>query len=162
MGAVILSLTAWITIPFAVPFTMQTFGVAFVLFALGGKRGTLSVVVYIALGLLGVPVFSGFNSGFGAILGATGGYIIGFALWGCLYLALESFFTKRRIIGIAVSFAGLAASYALGTAWYAVWLGEESAFSIFVLCVLPYIIPDVVKILLAYVVSVRVKKAIGD
>ncbi len=162
MGAVIVSLTAWITVPFAVPFTMQTFGVAFVLFAFGGKRGTFSVAVYIALGLIGIPVFSGFNSGWGVILGATGGYIIGFAVWGCLYLALESFFSEKRIIGIAASLVGLAASYALGTAWYYLWLGENSVWSVFALCVLPYIIPDVIKILLAYAVSVRVKKALGD
>ncbi len=160
MGAVILSLTAWITLPFAVPFTMQTFGVAFVLFAFGGKRGTLSVAVYIALGLIGIPVFSGFNSGVGVILGATGGYIIGFAVWGYLYLASESFFSKKRINGIVVSFVGLATSYALGTAWYFLWLGENSVWSALALCVLPYIVPDIIKILFAYVVSVRVKKVL--
>lgn len=159
MGAVILAVTAWVTIPFAVPFTMQTFGVALVMFVLGGKRGTLSVLVYIALGAIGIPVFSGFNSGLGVLLGATGGYVLGFVAWGCLYLALESFFIKKRVLGIALSFFCLVACYALGTAWYAVFYGENSVMSALTICVFPYVIPDIIKIVVAYAVSVRVNKA---
>ena len=162
LGAVILVLTAWISVPFAVPFTLQTFGVAFVLFALGGKRGLLSIVVYIALGAIGIPVFSGFNSGFGALFGATGGYVVGFALWGCLYFALESFFVKKQIAGLAISFGGLIASYALGTLWYVVLLGGNSFLSALSLCVFPYIIPDVIKIILAYAAASRVRKALDN
>lgn len=162
VGAVLLCITAWITIPFAVPFTLQTFGVAFVLFAFGGKRGALAIAVYISLGLIGVPVFSGFNSGFGVFLGATGGYIIGFVLWGCLYLALESLFLRKYIVGIAVQLFGLMASYALGTVWYAVWCGSESLWASLAVCVFPYVIPDVIKIILAYAVARRVKRALGN
>lgn len=162
MGAVILAVTAWITIPFAVPFTMQTFGVALIMFVLGGKRGTFSVLVYIALGAIGIPVFSGFNSGLGTLLGVTGGYILGFIAWGCLYLALESFFIKKRISGVALSVLCLAACYTFGTLWYAVFYGENSVLSALTLCVFPYIIPDIIKIVVAYAVSVRVNKSLRN
>ena len=78
LGAVIIAVCSWISIPTVVPFTLQTFAVFSVLGLLGGKRGTISVLIYILLGAVGVPVFAGFSGGFGVILGPTGGYIIGF------------------------------------------------------------------------------------
>ena len=67
-----------------VPFTLQTFGVFMAVGVLGGKRGTLAVLVYILLGVVGVPVFAGFSGGIGVLLNTTGGYIVGF-----LFSALE-------------------------------------------------------------------------
>ena len=78
LGAVLIALCSWITVPAAVPFTMQTFAVFFILSALGGKQGTVTILVYIALGAVGVPVFSQFGAGPGVLLGNTGGYILGF------------------------------------------------------------------------------------
>ena len=80
LGAVIIAVCSWISIPTVVPFTLQTFAVFSVLGLLGGKRGTISVLIYILLGAVGVPVFAGFSGGFGVILGPTGGYIVGFLL----------------------------------------------------------------------------------
>ena len=71
--AVVLCICSWITVPFAVPFTMQTFAVFCSLLLLGGKLGTLSIGVYILLGMVGLPVFSGFRGGIGHIIGPTGG-----------------------------------------------------------------------------------------
>lgn len=82
MGAVIIALCAWISIPAAVPFTLQTFGIFLVLAVLGARQGSAAVIVYILLGLVGLPVFAGFSGGPGALLGPTGGYIVGFALIG--------------------------------------------------------------------------------
>ena len=76
--AVIMAICSWISIPAAVPFTLQTFGVFIAVGILGGKRGTLSVLVFILLGAIGVPVFAGFSGGIGVLAGTTGGYIIGF------------------------------------------------------------------------------------
>ena len=78
MGAVMLAICSWISVPTAVPFTMQTFGLFFILDVLGGKRATGAVFVYILLGAAGLPVFAGFTGGVGVLAGATGGYIIGF------------------------------------------------------------------------------------
>ena len=83
--AVLMAVCAWISIPFAVPFTLQTFAVFAALAILGGRRGTLSVVVYLLLGAVGLPVFAGFKGGLAALLGTTGGYILGFLLTALLY-----------------------------------------------------------------------------
>ena len=82
LGAVLIAVCSWISIPTAVPFTMQTFAVFFVLLALGGRRGTCSILVYILLGAAGMPVFSNFSAARRRPVGATGGYIAGFLLTG--------------------------------------------------------------------------------
>jgi hypothetical protein len=77
--AAVMTVCAQIQIPFGeVPFTLQTLGVFIAASLLGWKRGTLSVIVYVLLGLAGVPVFAGFSGGIGVLFGPTGGYIIGF------------------------------------------------------------------------------------
>ena len=75
--AVVLAVCSWISIPTAIPFTMQTFGVFCVLLILGGKRGTIAIVVFLLLGAIGLPVFAGFTGGIGIILGTTGGCFSG-------------------------------------------------------------------------------------
>ena len=81
----VMAICSWVSIPSAVPFTLQTFAVFCALCLLGGKRGTIAILVYIALGAIGLPVFSGFSGGIGILLGTTGGYIWGFLLTGLLY-----------------------------------------------------------------------------
>ena len=88
--AAILAVSAWLTVPGEVPFTLQTFGVFAALGLLGGKRGTIAIALYLVLGAVGLPVFSGFRGGFGVLLGTTGGYIFGFLLSGLLYWALTA------------------------------------------------------------------------
>ena len=73
----LMAVCAWITIPFAVPFTMQTFAVMLAAAVLGTRRALLSLILYLALGTVGIPVFSGFTGGFGVLAGPTGGYLIG-------------------------------------------------------------------------------------
>ena len=74
--AAVVAVCSWISIPAQVPFTLQTFGVFMAVGVLGGKRGTMAVLVYVLLGAVGVPVFAGFSGGIGALLGNSGGYII--------------------------------------------------------------------------------------
>ena len=85
--AALMAICSWISIPTTVPFTLQTFAVFVAAGLLGGKRGTIAVLVYILLGAVGLPVFAGFTGGVGILLGSTGGYIIGFlgsalVMWG--------------------------------------------------------------------------------
>ena len=75
---VIIALCSYITIPVVIPFTLQTLGIFLALELLGGKKGTFCVLLYILLGAVGVPVFSGFRGGLGVLLSNTGGYIMGF------------------------------------------------------------------------------------
>ena len=89
--AAIIAVCSWIQIPMTVPFTMQTFAVFCALATLGGKGGTISVLIYIVLGAVGVPVFAGFTGGVGILFGTTGGYIIGFLFTGLLYWLITHF-----------------------------------------------------------------------
>ena len=73
LGVVLITVCSWISIPMAVPFTLQTFAVFTVCGMLGGRRGTISVLIYILLGLLGIPVFSGFMGGAGVLFGLLTG-----------------------------------------------------------------------------------------
>lgn len=72
--AVLIAICSWISIPMTVPFTLQTFAVFLAVGVLGGKRGSLAVLIYILLGAVGIPVFAGFSGGIGVLLGNTGGY----------------------------------------------------------------------------------------
>lgn len=164
VGAALLAVCAWISIPLTVPFTMQTFGVFFVLSALGGKRGTCSILVYILLGAIGVPVFAQFSSGLGILLGNTGGYILGFLLTGAIYNVMTKLLGEKLPVRIAALVLGLAVCYAFGTAWFmylytkangAVTLGTVLSW-----CVIPFVIPDLVKLALAVVISLRLKPVI--
>ena len=76
--AALLAICSWISIPTTIPFTLQTMGVFLAVGLLGGKRGTISILLYLLIGAVGVPVFSGFKGGIGALAGPTGGYLIGF------------------------------------------------------------------------------------
>ena len=160
--AVLIAICSWISIPLTVPITLQTFGVFMAVGVLGGKRGTLAVLVYILLGAIGIPVFSGFTGGIGIILNTTGGYIVGFlfsalAMWG-----IESLFGRKPIVRIISMVVGLLICYALGTAWFmVVYLrstGTVSLMTVLGWCVFPFIIPDLVKIALAFILSDRLRR----
>ena len=71
--AALLAICSWISIPTTIPFTLQTMGVFLAVGLLGGKRGTISILLYLLIGAVGVPVFSGFKGGIGALAGPTGG-----------------------------------------------------------------------------------------
>lgn len=93
--AVIIAVCSWISVPMVVPFTLQTFGVFCAVGLLGGKRGTLSVLIYVLLGAVGVPVFAGFSSGIGTLFGVTGGYIMGFIFTALIYWLITAIFGKK-------------------------------------------------------------------
>lgn len=115
--AVFLAICSWIAIPFATPMTLQTFGVFFVLFYAGGKKGLASIALYISLGIIGLPVFAGFRGGFGVLFEHSGGYIIGFLAAGCLYFAAEAIFPKamqKAFLKYFVAAIGLLTCHALG------------------------------------------------
>ena len=158
-GAALIAVCSWISIPTAIPFTMQTFAVFLLMLVLGGKRGTSAVLVYLLLGAAGLPVFSGFTGGIGILLGNTGGYLAGFLLLGVVYMIAERLFGEKLQIKTSALLTGLAVCYAFGTAWFmlvytkangAVGLGTVLGW-----CVLPFILPDLVKLALALALSRR-------
>lgn len=161
----IIAVCSQIMIPLTVPFTMQTFAVFCALGILGGKWGTVSVLLYILLGAVGVPVFAEFTGGLGIILGTTGGYIVGFLLSALAYWGITKLFGNGVFVMAAAMAAGLLLCYAFGTVWFmAVYARDNGAVGLATalsLCVFPFIIPDAVKISLAILISRRVSKYAG-
>ena len=154
--AALIAICAWISIPSAIPFTMQTFGLFAALGILGGRRGTLAILVYLLLGLIGIPVFAGFRGGFGVLAGITGGYLIGFLLAALCYWLITRKRSGTLIMAIGM-IAGLLVDYAFGTAWFMLFyaraygaIGLSAALS---MCVIPFIIPDCIKLALAITAS---------
>ncbi|MCI6553286.1 MAG: biotin transporter BioY [Lachnospiraceae bacterium] len=159
MFAVIMAVCSWISIPAMVPFTLQTFGVFLAVGTLGGKRGSLAVLIYLLLGAVGLPVFSGFAGGLGYMMGSTGGYIIGFLLSALAMWTMERLLGKRKWV-LALSMGlGLLVCYIFGTLWFMLVYtrnsGEIGLWTALVWCVFPFIIPDVIKIGLAFTVCRR-------
>ncbi len=162
--SVIIAVCSWISIPSAVPFTMQTFAVFAAIGILGGKRGTLSILVYLLLGAIGVPVFAGFSSGLAYLFGTTGGYILGFFFSALIMWLIEKKFGNKTPVLLISMLIGLIACYALGTAWfifiYTRKNGTITLFSTLTMCVFPFIIPDCIKIFLALLISKKLSPAL--
>ena len=150
--AAMLAVCAWICIPLGdTVLTLQTFGVFLALLLLGGKWGSLSIFLYLLLGAAGLPVFSGFRGGLGAILGVTGGFLWGFLAMGLVYWLLARFGKFPALL------AGLAVCYGCGCLWFSVYAGGGLGF-ILLRCVVPYLLPDALKLWLAFSLSKRLKK----
>lgn len=161
MFSAIITICAQIQIPATVPFTLQTFGVFVAAGLLGFKRGTLSVIIYLLLGLIGVPVFSGFKGGAGVLFGTTGGYIIGFVFIAVIVgLFKDKFGVNLWALTISMTL-GLLVCYIFGTVWFYIISNSNmqmSLFTILSLCVFPFIPFDVLKIIAAVVFVNRIEK----
>ena len=157
--AVLIAVCAWISIPAPVPFTLQTFGIFAALTLLGGRRGCYAVAVYLLLGLVGLPVFSGVQGGPGVLLGTTGGYILGFLASALLYWGMTARLGDRPAVTAAAMVLGLLVCYAFGTAWflvaYARAAGPIGLWAALGMCVFPFVVPDLVKLALAWMLSRR-------
>lgn len=160
--AAVISVCSWIAIPTTVPFTMQTFAVFLAAGLLGARRSCAAIILYIFLAVVGMPVLSGFRGGVGALLGPTGGYVLGF-----LFIALIAGYASDRfgtgVLPLTVSMAlGMLVCYAFGTAWFIrVYAQDSGAIGLsaaLTMCVIPYIIPDAVKLTLAVIITRRLKR----
>ena len=156
----VLTVCAWLSVPLGdMVITLQTFGIFLTLGLLGGKRGCITILVYLLLGAVGAPVFSGFRGGMGALLGTTGGYIFGFMLTALAYWLLTSCKDTPHI-RLTAMVLGLLLCYGCGSAWY-VWgyLGGStlSLGAVLLKCVLPYLLPDGIKLFLAWALTRRLK-----
>lgn len=157
----LISVCAWIQIPYTIPFTMQTFAIFLTLLCLGGRNGTIAIVCYILLGLIGAPVFSGFRSGLGVIMQPTGGYIIGFILIGLAYMIFERF--QKRIFQIVSLILGTIIMYLSGTLWFVMVASKSTVTFVsgILTCVVPFIIPDMIKLCLAFFLSYKLEKPLS-
>lgn len=157
--ATLIAACAWISVPTAVPFTMQTFGIFSATGILGGKKGTIAICVYLLLGAIGLPIFAGGTSGIGILLGSTGGYMIGWILAGLIMWGAERILGQKMWVCTLSMIVGLIGCYILGTAWFMIIYAQEagriSLWSALSMCVIPFIIPDLVKIALALLIRKR-------
>lgn len=160
--AVMIAVCSWISIPTTIPFTMQTFVVYLTLNFLGGKKGTVSVCIYLLLGLIGLPVYANFTSGIGMLMGTTGGYMIGWIFSGLVMWLIEKLIGRRLWAQAVSMLVGLVVCYIAGTAWfmvvYAQNTGPVGLWTALLWCVIPFIIPDLVKMSLALWLSQRLEK----
>lgn len=162
--AAFFTICAYISIPFsAIPMTLQTFGICLVASVFGAKRSIISVLVYLLMGAVGIPVYSCFTGGVGILFGITGGYFIGF-IFIALVVGLTSDKTKNKNWQSYLSMtAGLILCYAFGTAWYMLFYRKGASLqSVLTSCVVPFIPLDVLEVLLATVISKRLKKRLPN
>lgn len=147
--AALMAVCSWLSIPLGdTAVTMQTFALLMALGLLGGKWGCVSILIYLSLGAVGVPVFSGLQGGFGVLLGPTGGYLWGFLAGGILYSLLDKklpVWTKMVLCQLII--------YACGMLWYYFAYSKAGIWML----LLPYLLPDAVKLVFAIVLTRKLK-----
>lgn len=162
MFSAVISVCSWISVPVQVPFTLQTFGVFCAVLILGGRNGLFSILVYILLGLIGLPVFAEFSGGVSALMSPSGGYIWGFIFIAAIYWSAGRLFGEHMVSKIIALIIGMTVCYVFGTAWfmyiYTKQTGTVTLLQALKWCVFPFIPFDLIKMALAVAVSERVKK----
>ena len=163
VSAALLTVSAWLAVPIGtIPVTLQTATLFLMAGLLGWKRAVLATLAYMLLGGIGIPVFAGFTGGFSVLLSPTGGYIVGFL---AISLIVGLYSEKKKSDkpwGLAIAmFCGLLVCYGVGTLWFMVISGAEAGFfGAVVLCVLPYLPFDVLKLFLSLFLIQKLKKII--
>ena len=148
--AALTAICAWIAIPLpGISFTMQTFAVLLTLGLLGGRWGSVSILLYLLLGIVGLPVFTGFRGGAAALLDPSGGFLWGFLACGLTYWAAE------KLGKLPAMVAGMAVCYVCGSWWFSLYAGVSMGAAVMA-CVLPWLIPDGIKLALAYSMAKRI------
>ena len=142
-----------------VPISLTNLAIYLTVCLLGWKFGTISYLIYLLIGIAGLPVFSGFSSGFAKLLGPTGGYLIGFIPMAIIAGIVIDKFTNRgiQILGMIV---GTAICYAFGTAWFCFQSGYTVGAALAV-CVIPFIPADRCKMVIAMIIGPMVRKRLG-
>ena len=171
ISAALIAVCSWISIPLGpVPFTLQTLGILAVMLTAGGRRGTIAVLVYLALGAVGVPVFAGFKGGIASFAGPTGGFLVGFLVSALVYWLLEKLFLKKLmttpvktwVFGMLAFLIFEVIMYIVRVIWfmtvYAAQTGPVGLATVMGWCVLPFIIPDIVKMVVAVLIGERASK----
>ena len=154
--AAVLALCAWLSVPLGdQAVSLQTFGVFMALGLLGGKQAAAAVAAYLLLGAVDAPVFTGFRGGFSVLLGPAGGY-----LWGFLAACLLWWGLEKRLPDWLKAALAMGICYGCGTVWYWFTYAPGAVWPVIMTCVTPYLLPDGVKIVLALLLSRRLKKLI--
>lgn len=156
----IISICAWISIPTVpIPITLQTLGIFFTASILGAKMGTVSIIIYILLGAVGLPIFSNFTGGLGILLSPTGGFIVGFIFTALLIGIITTYFKNNIVTNTLAMILGLLLCYTFGSVWYCFYAGVDFITAVLI-CVVPFLIGDTVKICISAILVTKLKKHI--
>jgi len=164
MTIAIIAVSAWVTVPIGpVPFTLQMFAVTFALLILKPKQAIAAIAGYLALGAIGVPVFSGMRGGIGVLMGPTGGFLWGYLIGVSLAVAVLALFRRRGVDNFAVGMlCGLlftAVAYVCGWLQY-MFVANVGPFESFLVCVAPFIVVDIIKVAAATAAARTVIRAL--
>lgn len=147
-----------IPMPLGVPMTMQTFAITLAGIVLGSKKGGMSILVYVLLGAIGVPVFAGFSGGFQNLVGPTGGFIISFPIMAYLIgLGVE---LKKKELFVLFLVLGTVSNYVIGVILFCVVTQSPVATGI-TACVLPFIPTAIIKAVVASLLGLELRKRLG-
>lgn len=158
----VISIAAPFSIPIPVspvPISLTVLTCFMAAYLLGWKYGAASYCIYLLLGLVGLPVFSGFTSGPAKLLGPTGGYLIGFIFMVIISGFFFEKFEGNILLCIAGMILGLAVTYAFGTVWLAIQ-AKMDLWSALMAGVIPYLPADAVKMAVVMVVCPVIKKRV--
>jgi biotin transport system substrate-specific component len=162
----LIAVCSWISLSFGqITFSLQTFAVFVTAGLLGTKRSTLSVIIYILLGVVGVPVFAGFSGGLSAVAGYLGGFIVGFIPAVIIIaLAIEKIKFNNQFANMVVAFIAMfigdAVCFLCGGIWFKHVLALDWKTT-FALSMAPYIVPDIVKMIVAVIIVNRLRKYVS-
>ena len=140
----------------AIPISLSNFVICLAAWLLGARFGTLSVAIYLAIGLVGVPVFSGYGAGIAKLAGPTGGYLVGYLL-----MAFIEKSKGQPVVSAVGLILGDAACYVLGTAWFVFQMKCELGYALTV-CVYPFIVWDLAKIVVACLLGTLLRKRLDQ
>lgn len=156
--AALMSILGPMSIPIGpVPISFTNLVIYFSVYLIGKEKGTISFVLYLLLGIVGLPVFSGYSSGIAKLAGPTGGYLIGF-LFMAYFSGLVVEKVKSKFIYSVLGLIGATAvTYLFGTVWFTYQAGCTMIYALSV-CVFPFIAGDLIKIVLAAAICPLIKK----
>ncbi len=170
--AAVMCVLAPISIPIGpVSITGGTLAIYLTVYLLGSVWGAASTLVYLLVGMVGLPVFSNYMGGINRLAGPTGGYLIGYLPMALLAGAVVEFSLRKfkdqgstgTVIALVLQFLGMVAAtatlYAFGTAWYCLQAGVELQAAL-AACVIPFIPCDLIKMAVALVVGVPVRRGL--
>ena len=157
--AAVTCILAPLSIPIGpIPISFTNLAIYLSLYLLGWKKGTISYLIYLLLGLVGLPVFSGFTGGPAKLAGPTGGYIIGFIVMAVIAgLVIDN--CHKPLIQLVGMTAGTIVCYLFGTVWFCI-VADSTFKAALGICVIPFIPADLIKMIIAMIIGPMIKKRI--
>lgn len=146
-----------IQLPGGIPISLTNFIVYLTVFLLGWKKGTISYCIYLLIGMIGLPVFSGFTGGLSKLVGPTGGYLVGFILMAIISGYFIEVFPGKLHMYVMGMLLGTVVNYIFGTSWF-IMQTHMALRAALAACVFPFLIGDAIKVAIATVIGPMIRK----